>query len=335
VQAKTPYNYVHEHNFLKNNIQVLLKYPPDGINLIPYMLPEYFMLPFKNVKVTMGATGRVLEALMVKESSARLPPKCSLSRLNADVRMLLHEYFGTDIPPDLKYLLYSQKDGLMQPFESLQGDFYELLGKQFPDYPIMLVSPDARVHAVCDLQGNFRFVAIGKYDTYQRFIANGPSLWHDIPEENFQLEWNEEHIKPFNRQGLSTILSETIKAEVEFPNGTSSLRPIIVRVVASKIKIDIYPRIFPSESAKLQDSKNPFLATRYEDKSSRADNYEKRPPSPEVKKVRLCFNRNCQAPLTTGHRCPCQQAWYCNKTCQSADWRAGHKVMCSYKPVKK
>jgi hypothetical protein len=326
VQAKTPYNYVHEHNAKLKDTQLCFKYPPDGINLISYMLPEYFLLSFKNVKVTLGATGRVLQNLMVTESSDRLPKKCAPSGLSEDAQMFLHEYFGPDIPTDLKYLVYSPDNGLMQPFESVKGNFYQLLGKQFPDYPIMLVSPDARVHAVIDLQGNFRFVAIGKYDTYQGFIANGPSLWHNILPENIQLEWMSQHIKPVNEKDQFTILSEVVQPDVVYPNGTTSMHPIIVKAVASKLKIATYPRIFPEESAKLKDSKNPHLAN-FEDKSLYDDINKPSRPGSDGEKVRLCYNQKCQAPLTTGHKCPCGNAWYCDKKCQSADWKAGHKLI--------
>ena len=334
VQAKCPISYVHEHNAKQDKTSLCFKYPPDGINLIPYMPQEYFELPFKKVLVTLGATGRVIQEIRVYPSSGCLPQYCNPTGLPEESQVLLHEYFGMDITSDLKYLVYSHDNGLMRPSESVKGSLYHLLGKQFPDYPIMLVSPDARVHAVCDLQGNFRFVAIGKYDTYHRFIANGPSLWHNIPLENIQLEWNTEHIKPYNQNGQSTILSETIEADFGGAKGTSHLRPIVLRAVASKIKIATYPAIYPEESAKLQHSKNPFLA-QYEDKTIYMDSNKKRSPSPEATKVRLCYNAKCQFPLTSAHRCPCRNAWYCNKNCQSIDWKAGHGLVCTWSDKKK
>jgi hypothetical protein len=332
VQASTPYSFVHEHNFQRKDMQFCFKYPPYGVKLIPYMPPEYFELPYKTVKMTIGATGRVLDTLRVKQSSDRLPKIVTAATFSGDIRPLLHPYFGPNIPRDLKYLVYSIDDDLMLPSDSVKGNFFDLLGIHFPDFPIMIVSPDARMHAVVDLQGNMRFVAIGKYDTYARFIANGPSLWHNVLPENIQLEWMTNHIKPCNANGGPTILSEIVQADAE-----SQLRPIIVRTVSSnfKITIDQYPRIFPSVSAKLKDSKNPLLAT-YEDKSALPDDYdETQPRNPKMESVRICYNDKCQAPLTTFHRCSCRLAWYCDRNCQLADWKDGHKEVCPWQSKNK
>ena len=182
---------MYEHNQISGTNCFSYKYPPDGVNLTAHILPEYFELPFKKVKVTLGSTGRIMEAIKVYPTTDRLPTNLTPSVLSAGVLLFLEQYYsGCDIPKDLKYMVYTRDCDSVLPYEDVKGSFHHLLGEEFPDYPIMLVSPDACVIPVCDLMDNIRYVALGKYDSYHRFIVNGPSHWHDIPSADIYLEWN-------------------------------------------------------------------------------------------------------------------------------------------------
>jgi hypothetical protein len=162
----------------------------------------FAVMDYRPIVVTLGSTGRVVGKYRIFPDSHIPPAEC----LGGESSILMHEYFGDQIPSDLMYLWW---DDELAP-ASFGDPLYQLIEARCRYYPLLVVGPNFRKCLVVDQNNHAQRVAISNYDTYDRFVNHGVSQMYCVDPSSIEISICGNIIFPTNEDSSPTLLLDAL-----------------------------------------------------------------------------------------------------------------------------
>ena len=265
---------------------------------VPYYLPESVNEPDQlKVQVTLGLSGLVIGAVFCGQTT--IAPK-TIEDLPKKIIENARHLYGPNLP-NCKIWLYNSEKSTMTN-TSLVRDYFSQLTNTLEDYPFTIVSPNSTFVAVTDLNEVTRMVSFGDYDTYDLFLQNGPSKWHNADPILLALTLDNNLIPRKNEDNTPLVFSTFLRS---YP-----LHEVNGQIPTVHIRLRSFKRIEDLGDPKAEH------------------NIEKR-----KRYLGNCSFALCQRALSheKAKFCSlCRKEIYCARECQVNHWKSnnGHKVHC-------